>query len=165
MSVIFNVFLPGATHASNYISICDKAVGDAEFLYNHLVKNNIVPEHWYTPEELSISFSASSCRYIVYRRKPKKELMTIRMFSSFAAKRKKSIYDDPFADAISFKRIKFIPLNRIESPMWMEQPLVQSLDEPLPIIEKVQEGSRTAPIVDDSILHEDIDGDQWLPNQ
>jgi len=101
MSVLFSVYAPGSINASNYISICDKAVGDHLFLYEHLIRNKIVPERWFTFEELSISFSPGSGRYILYRRKPKKEVMTLRAIRGYAsfAKAKKiktGVFGEPF---------------------------------------------------------------------
>lgn len=88
MSVLFSVYAPGSMAASNYISICNDAVGDIVFLYEHLIRNKIVPERWFTLNELSIVFGTASGQYTIYKRKPKKEVMSLRPIRGFFPKKK-----------------------------------------------------------------------------
>jgi hypothetical protein len=131
MSVLFSVYAPGSISASNYVSICDKAVGDTLFLYEHLIRNKIVPERWFTFDELSISFSSGSGRYILYRRKPKKEVMILRAIRGYTTftktKKTKTAFGDAFAfvpirlDEVVYRQVQQGPLG-IPDPPGIDEP-------------------------------------------
>lgn len=121
MSVLFSVYAPGANSASNYVSICKDAVGDTLFLYEHLIRNKIVPERWFSFDELSISFSSSSGSYMLYRRKPKREVMCLRAIRGYAGKLKaKKVKSE-------FPGLRFEPIN---TPVWIGEGPVQ--EQPYP---------------------------------